>query len=79
MIIITCMFRYILGDPLDFSHHRGGILLQTEKKRRSSASRLTITRMAASDSGPYTCSPVGAENATIQVMVKRNNRSGVQC
>jgi len=66
---------YILGDPLDFSHHRGGILLQTEKKRKSSASRLTITRLAPSDSGAYTCSPVGAENATIQIRVNKNNRS----
>jgi len=60
---------YILGDPLDFSHHRGGILIQTEKKRRSSASRLTITRMTLSDSGAYTCSPSGAENATVHIEV----------
>eukprot|EP00092_Neocalanus_flemingeri_P057222 GFUD01067950.1.p1 GENE.GFUD01067950.1~~GFUD01067950.1.p1 ORF type:complete len:333 (+),score=81.11 GFUD01067950.1:485-1483(+) len=61
---------YILGVPLDFSHPRGGILLQTEKKRRSSASRLTLTRMVVSDSGPYTCSPAGAYNATVHIEVK---------
>jgi len=61
---------YILGEPLDFSHHRGGILLQTEKKKRSSASRLTITRMTLSDSGAYTCCPAGAKNATVHIEVK---------
>jgi len=61
---------YILGAPLDFSHHRGGILLQTEKKRRSSSSRLTITRMELSDSGLYTCSPAGGDNATITITVR---------
>jgi len=61
---------YILGAPLDFSHHRGGILLQTENKRRSSYSRLTITRMELSDSGAYTCSPAGGDNATINITVR---------
>ena len=36
--------RYILGSPLDFSQHRGGIFLQNEKKFRSSSSKLTITK-----------------------------------
>jgi len=62
---------YILGTPLDFSKHRGGILLQTEKKRRSSSSRLTITRMELSDSGAYTCSPAGGDNATIHITVRQ--------
>jgi hypothetical protein len=44
MNFINYIFRYILGAPLDFSQHRGGILLQTKKKRRSSSSRLTLTR-----------------------------------
>jgi len=61
---------FLKGVPLDFSHHRGGILLQTEKKRKSSYSRLTITRMKQSDTGLYTCSPAGGENATIHIQVK---------
>ena len=74
MIFITYIFRYILGTPLDFSQHRGGILLQTEKKRRSSSSRLTLSGLAMSDSGLYTCSPVGAQNTTVRVVVERNKR-----
>jgi len=70
LILITFTLRYIKEVPLDFSHHRGGILLQTEKKRKSSYSRLTITRMKQSDTGLYTCSPAGGENATIHIQVK---------
>lgn len=65
---------YILGTPLDFSNHRGGILLQTEKKRRSSSSRLTITRMSSSDSGVYTCSPVGSGNRSVTIQVVNKHR-----
>ena len=35
---------HILGAPLDFSLHRGGIFLQNDKKERSSSSKLTMTR-----------------------------------
>jgi len=62
---------YILGSPLDFTQHRGGILLQTEQKIKSSSSRLTLTRMLISDSGSYTCSPAGGSNATIYIEVKQ--------
>ena len=34
--------RYIAGKPLDFSVHRGGLKLEEEFKKRSSASRLTV-------------------------------------
>ena len=71
---INYIFRYILGTPLDFSQHRGGILLQTEKKRRSSSSKLTLSRLAVSDSGLYTCSPVGAHNSTVRIMVEGQKR-----
>ena len=74
MIFITYFFRYILGAPLDFSQHRGGILLQTEKKRRSSSSKLTLSGLAVSDSGLYTCSPVGAQNTSVRIMVKSQKR-----
>jgi len=67
---------YILGTPLDFSKHRGGILLQTEKKTRSSSSRLTMTRMELSDSGAYTCSPAGGDNATIHITVRQVQNKG---
>ena len=74
MIFIPYIFRYILGTPLEFSHHRGGILVETEKKRRSSSSKLTLSRLAVSDSGLYTCSPVGAQNTSVRIMVKRQKR-----
>ena len=74
MIFITYFFRYILGAPLDFSHHRGGILVETEKKRRSSSSKLTLSKLAVSDSGLYTCSPVGEKNTTVMIIVERQKR-----
>ena len=74
MILIANICRYFLGAPLDFSHHRGGILLQIEKKRRSSSSKLSLSRLAVSDSGLYTCSPVWEKNATVRVMVQRQKR-----
>jgi len=61
---------YISGSPLDFSHHRGGLLLQEDMRSRSSASRLTITRLQAQDSGDYTCSPAAADNATVKMVVQ---------
>jgi len=60
---------YIGGKALDFSQHRGGILLQNEQKTRSSASRITLTKMVAEDSAVYTCSPATADNASVTVTV----------
>jgi len=61
---------YIAGKPLDFSVHRGGLKLEEEFKKRSSASRLTVTKLTISDSGDFTCSPSGAANATVTVKVE---------
>lgn len=60
---------YLLGAPLDFSQHRGGIFLQEETRTHSSSSRITLTRLQVGDSGDYTCSPAGSANATVRVVV----------
>ena len=41
----ACTSRYLLGAPLDFSQHRGGIFLQEETRTHSSSSRITLTRL----------------------------------
>lgn len=67
---------YIRGSALDFALHRGGLQLAEEFRGRSSASRLTLTRLEEGDSGEYTCSPAGAPNATVTVTVTvRRTRS----
>ena len=41
---INLKSRYIDKSPLDFRVHRGGLLLEEERKTKSSASKLTLTR-----------------------------------
>jgi len=74
----TSFTWYIGQKALDFHVHRGGILLQEERKTRSSASKLTITRMSVEESAVYTCSPHGADSASVRVTVyaKQNNEYG---
>jgi len=58
---------YIEDSTLDLQ--RGGILLKEDRRTRSSASKLTMTKMSSSDSGQYTCSPSLAPNASVRVEV----------
>jgi len=64
---------HILGSPLDFLLHRGGIFLQNEKKTRSSSSKLTITKLQVADTGEYTCAPQGPglQNKTVFLEVNQ--------
>jgi len=62
---------HILGEPLDFLLHRGGIYIQKNYKTRSSSSKLTITRLQVSDTGEYTCAPSGLKNKTVFLEVQQ--------
>jgi len=65
-------FKWLIdGSTLDFHEHRGGILLEEERKTRSSATKLTLTRMELLDSGVYTCSPQAADSASVRVTVNK--------
>jgi len=68
-------FSWYIGETaLDFHIHRGGILLQEETKRRSSASRLTLTKLKVEDSAVYTCSPEGGDSASVRLIVESSNK-----
>ena len=45
----------INGSDIDFSKHRGGINIQSNKRRLSSTSKLTILNIQHKDSGLYEC------------------------
>ena len=68
------MFRYIRGRPLDFRLHKGGVLLEQERRERSSLSKMVITRVEEEDEGEYTCSPAGGTNHSVTVTVLSASR-----
>ena len=45
----------INGSEIDFHFHRGGINIQSSKRRLSSTSKLTILNFQHKDSGIYEC------------------------
>lgn len=61
--------RYHGSSIVDFDSVRGGISLETEKTETGTTSRLLLTRATLRDSGNYSCVPVGAISASIQVHV----------
>lgn len=52
---------WINGTRLDLSKHRGGILLETVKMKKSSTSSLTIKDVGFQDAAVYQCRAIGLE------------------
>ncbi|KZC12562.1 PREDICTED: hemicentin-2-like [Dufourea novaeangliae] len=61
---------YHAGAPIDFDGPRGGVSLETEKRKNGTSSKLLITRALINDSGNYTCvsGKVAPASVTIHVL-----------
>ena len=76
----SCTYAYVQGEMshkvllsasqvLNFDSPRGGISLETEKRRTGTTSRLLVTRAGTADSGNYTCLPSRGEAVSADVHI----------